>query len=235
MIEFHFGNSNTLACFGLYRLLQDGRENCLQRRVETVGLRFWTSRHDHLSACIHKPHERISERRRDRSGIVQNYERVIRNTRWIDRSGALQRERERETVVRRERALKIQTVAAYTRSALDDQRLGRCLAAQSEIEAIVRREVSGANINRAAVRAVVQIECRKLADARVAIVAFDVALLDSFLFVLEVDFDVVLRHVAEVADMDHEIVFVLLSKDDTARLDIRDRDVWRRGASADVG
>src|SRR5262249_30976507 len=88
MIELYFRNRNALARFCLYCFTQSGGQDCLQRPVESVSLCFWTSRHDHLSAGIYKPHQRIGERRRDRSGIVQNYESVVRDAAWIDRAGA---------------------------------------------------------------------------------------------------------------------------------------------------
>ena len=42
------------------------------------------------------------------------------------------------------------------------------------------------------------------------------------------------RRVAEVADVDHEVVEIFLAKDDAARLDVCDRDVWRWIVSANV-
>ena len=53
------------------------------------------------------------------------------------------------------------------------------------------------------------------------------ALLNCLLVDLKIDLDVIARRVAEVADVDHEIVEILLTKDDAARLDVCDRDVWR--------
>src|ERR1041384_4256377 len=94
----------------------------------------------------------------------------------------------------------MQAVTSSTRSALDNQSLRRCFPSQSEVEAIVRSKVAGVNVNRAAVRAVVQIESRKLDDARVAAVETDVSLLDSLLVDLGVDCGVVLWPVAGGAD-----------------------------------
>src|SRR6185369_673025 len=128
----------------------------------------------------------------------------------------------------------MQAVTSSTRRAFDDQRLRRSLATQSEVEAVVPREVSGRNINRAPVRALVQIESRKLDHARVATVETDVALLDGLVIDLEVDLNVVLWRIAEVADVDHEIVFILLSENDATRLDVCDCDVRWWIVSANV-
>src|SRR6185503_15949934 len=108
---------------------------------------------------------------------------------WIDRASALQSECKRQIVVRRQRALQVQAVAAPARSAFDDQRLRRSLTSQGEIKAIVRREVPGHDIDRATVRTVVQIEPGKLDHTRVAAVETDVALLYCLIVDLEIDLD----------------------------------------------
>ena len=102
------------------------------------------------------------------------------------------------------------------------------------METIVGREVSGNDIDRATIRAVVQVEARKLHHARIATVEADVALLNCLIIDLEIDLNVILWRVAEVTDVDHEIVEILLPEHDTARLDIRDRDICRGTVPADV-
>ena len=191
MIELHFRNRDTSPAFVCTASRKVAGMTALKRRVETVRLCSWSGRDDHLPACFDKLRERISERRRDRSGVVQNHERVFRNARRIDRSGALQRERERQIFVRRQRALQMQAVAATARSAFDDQSLRRSFASQSEIETIVRSEIAGDDIDRAAICAFIQIETGKLNYSRVATVKTDVALLDRLLVDLEIDLDVI--------------------------------------------
>ena len=75
---------DTLAGSRLHRLTQRRGRDLLQRRIETLSLRVWSGRDDHLPACVHKLRKRISERGRDRSGVVQNHERVVRDARRID-------------------------------------------------------------------------------------------------------------------------------------------------------
>src|SRR6185369_4455668 len=69
MIEFHFGDGDALAGLRLHRLTQRRRQDLLKRRVESVCLGSWTSRHNHLSAIVYKPHERVCQCWRNRPAV----------------------------------------------------------------------------------------------------------------------------------------------------------------------
>ncbi len=59
---------------------------------------------------------------------------------------ALQSESERQVIVCCQRALQVETVATTARRTFDNQSLCRNFSPQSEIEAIVGREIAGADI-----------------------------------------------------------------------------------------
>ena len=86
----------------------------------------------------------------------------------------------------------------------------------------------------AAIRAFIEIESRKLYDARVATIQTDITLLNRLIVDLKIDLNVILWRVTEVTDVDHEIIEILLPKDRPACFNIRDGDVGRRIVTADV-
>src|SRR5215207_4961317 len=100
----------------------------------------------------------------------------------------------------------MKTVAAPARSPLDDQSLRRSFTPKRKVKAIVRSEVAGGHLDRAAIRAFVEIETGKLHDTRVATVKTDIALLNCLFVDLKLDLDVIPGRVAEVADVDHEVI-----------------------------
>ena len=108
------------------------------------------------------------------------------------------------------------------------------LAPEREIKTIVRREVSGDYVDRATVRAFVEIEPGKFHHPRVTAVETDVTFLNSLIVDLKIDRDVIAWRVAEVTDVDHDVIEILLAKHDAASFNIRDRDVGWRVVAADV-
>ena len=108
-------------------------------------------------------------------------------------------ERKRQIFVRSQRALQVQAVAATTRSTLDDQSLRRSFASQSEIKTIVRSEITGNDLDRAAIDAFVEIETGELDYSRIATVQTDAALFNRLLVDLKIDLNLILRRVAKVS------------------------------------
>ena len=62
----------------------------------------------------------------------------------------------------------------------------------------------------------------------------DIALFDSLIVDLKINLDVIARRVAEVTDVDYDVVEILLTEYNTTRLDVRDRDVGWWVIAADV-
>src|SRR5262245_20929730 len=105
---------------------------------------------------------------------------------------------------------------------------------QREVETIVGREVTGSDFNSAAIGALVEIETREFQDFCVATIQADVTFLNRLVVDLKVDLQMVTRRVTEITDMDRKVVGVLLTKDDTACLDICNCYVGLRVVVADI-
>src|SRR5215831_2107509 len=191
-------------------------------------------RNDQLAAILDKFRQALSQRCGKRSGVVKNNQSIVGYRGRIDAAGGLDGKAKRQRVIQLQGALQIEAVAAPAGSALNDQCLGRRFAANREIEFVVGSEVARRHFDDAAVGAFRQIEPGKLDHPGVAGIQADLALLHRLVVNLKINRQAIARRIGKVTELHGKIFEVLLSKNHSVRIDIRDGDVGSRIAAAHV-